>query len=103
MAASSHGRGARPHLTRHVPFWPATQLGWGAVALAAASVVLIPSWKLMGQAGAVPGLSCGFAGGIVALAAMLRQKERAVTVVASLVPFLFAVVFVIAELTVGHS
>jgi hypothetical protein len=49
------------------------------------------------------GPSSGAAGGLVALTAIYRLKERAITVIASLAPFLFAVVFVIAELTVGHS
>ena len=57
----------------------------------------------MGPAGAFPGLSCGFAGGIVALVSILRLKERAVTVVAALAPFLFAVVFAVAEVIAGSS
>lgn len=67
------------------------------------SIVLIPRWRLMGSAGAIPGLSCGFAGGVVALTAMGGRKERAITVIAGLVPFLFAVVFVLAELIIDHS
>ena len=56
-----------------------------------------------GIAGAVPGLSCGFAGGVVAQTAMGWRKDRAITVIASLVLSLFAVVFVLAELIIGHS
>lgn len=103
MATSSHGHGTRAHVAHRFAFWPTTRLGWWAVGLAAVSIVLIPSWKLMGPAGAIPGLSCGFAGGVAALAAMGWRKERSITVIVSLVPFLFAVVFVVAELTIGHS
>lgn len=103
MAAAGQGHRAHRPVTRRFPFWPKTRLGWSAVTLAAASIVLVPSWKLMGPAGAVPGLSCAVAGGGAALVAMFAMKERAVTVVVSLVPFTFAVVFVIAELAIGHS
>lgn len=103
MATSSHGHGTHGHITHRFLFWPTTTLGWWAAGLGATSIVLIPSWKLMGPAGAIPGLSCGFAGGLVALTAMFRDKERAITVLASLVPFLFTVAFVLAELIIGHS
>lgn len=103
MAARGYVHGRRAVPVHRLSFWPATRLGWLAVALAVASVVLTPSWKLMGPAGALPGLSCGFAGGVVGLAAIFAVKERAVTVVASVAPFIFAVVFVLAELTIGHS
>ncbi len=103
MAASRHGQGPRPTLTHRFSFWATTPTGWWAVGLAAASIVLIPSWRLMGTVGAIPGLARGFAGGLVALVAMTGQRERSITVVASLVPFSFAVVFALAELIVGHS
>ena len=103
MATSSHGHGTHTHGTHRFHLWPATQLGWWAVCLAIASIVLIPSWRLMGPAGAIPGLSCGLVGGVVALVAMARQKERAIIVAASLVPFIFAVIFLLAELAIGHS
>jgi hypothetical protein len=104
MTTSSPGHGTRAHIGHRFHFWPTTPLGWWAVGLAVASIVLVPSWKLMGPAGAFPGLSCGAAGGVVALTAMYRRKERAITVIACLVPFLFVVSFVIGELaTIGHS
>jgi Na+/proline symporter len=67
------------------------------------SIVLVLGWKLMGPAGAFPGLSSGFAGGIVALVSILRLKERAASVAAALVPFAFTVVYLVAELIVGSS
>ena len=57
----------------------------------------------MGAAGAVPGLSCGLAGGTIALWAIVRHKERALIVLVSMVPFAFAVIFLLAEVTIGHS
>ena len=103
MSARGHVHGRRAAPVHRFSFWPATRLGLVAVALAVASVVLTLSWKLMGPAGALPGLSCGFAGGVAGLAATLAVKDRAVTVAASVAPFIFAVVFVPAELTIGHS
>ena len=103
MATSSHGHGTRAHTAHRFRFWPTTQLGWWAVGLAAASIVLIPSWSLMGRLGGIPGLVCGFAGGVIALLAIFRQKERAISVFAAFVPFIVVVSFVLAELLGGHS
>ncbi len=82
---------------------PTTRLGSSAVWLAVASIVLVMSWRLMGPLGGFPGLACGLAGGIVALVAIVRDGERAVTVFAALVPFVNVVVFVLAELLIGHD
>lgn len=103
MAPGRHGPSLPVHVSSGFTFWPRTRPGWWASGLAAASVLLVPSWRLMGPAGAAPGLSCALAGGVVALWAIVRSKERAVIVFASLVPFLFAVVLVLAELAIGHS
>lgn len=67
-----HGRRAPP--VHRFRFWPATRLGWLAVALAVASVALTLGWKLISPAGALPGLSCGFAGGVAGLAAIFGQS-----------------------------
>ncbi len=88
---------------RRIAMLPATQLGRWAVGLAAAAVVLVLAWRVMGPAGAVPGFVCGLAGGVVALVAIFRRGERAITVFAASVPFVFVVVFVLAELIVGHD
>ena len=82
---------------------PTTRVGWVAVGLAAAWLVLTAGWRLMGSAGAVPGFACGAAGGVVALVALLRFGERAVAVFAALFPLAFVVLFVVAELIFGHS
>jgi hypothetical protein len=87
---------------RRVVVLPTTQLGWWAVGLAVASVVLLLSWSLMGRLGGVPGLALGFGGGVLALAAIFGNGERALTVFAALVPFLNALGFVLGSLLFGE-
>jgi len=82
---------------------PSTRLGRWAVGLAAANVVLLMGWRLMGPLGGFPGLACGLAGGVVALIAIFRHGERAITVFAALLPALFVLAFVAAELIIGHD
>jgi hypothetical protein len=82
---------------------PKTRLGRWAVALAIAMVVLVLGWRLMGPLGAFPAFVCGLGGGIVALVAIFRRHERALTVFLALVPLLFVVLFVLAELLIGHD
>jgi len=98
---------ARQHLpvkkTRRIAILPTTRLGRWAVGLAAANVVLVLGWRLMGPLGAMPGFACGLAGGVVAMVAIFRRGERAITVFAALVPLLLVVAFVLAELIVGHD
>ena len=43
------------------------------------------------------------AGGVAALVAIRRRGERAIAVFVVLVPFLLAVLFVLAELLIGHD
>ena len=61
----------------------------------------------MGPAGAFPGFACGLVGGVVALVAIFRRGERAITVFAALVPFAFVLVFVVGSvfipLIIGHD
>jgi len=89
--------------TRRITILPTTRLGRWAVGLAAANVVLVLGWRLMGPLGAFPGFACGLAGGVVAMVAIFRRGERAITVFAALVPLLLVVAFVLAELIVGHD
>jgi cytochrome c oxidase subunit IV len=85
------------------PFLPTTPLGKWAAWLAVAYVVLQFAWRLLGPLGAFPSFACGVAGGIVALVAVLRRGERAIAVYAAILPLLFVVVFVAAELLIGHD
>jgi len=88
---------------RRIPILPTTRLGRWAVGLAAANVVLVLGWRLMGPLGAAPGFVSGLAGGVVALVAIFRRGERAITVLASILPLVLVVAFVLAELLVGHD
>ena len=81
---------------------PATRPGSAAVWLAAASLLLGPAWRILPLGGAL-GLLCGLAGGVIALVAILRNRERALLVFAALVPFALVVLFVLAELVVGQD
>ena len=51
--------------------------------------------------GAALGFVCGLAGGVAALMAIVRDRERAVTVFAALAPLVIAVAFALAELISG--
>jgi hypothetical protein len=61
-----------------------------------------PRWTVV-QGGAFFGFACGLVGGVVALVAILRHGERAISIFAALVPFVFVLVFVLAELIIGHD
>jgi len=89
--------------SRRIPVLPTTRLGRWAVRLALGSVVLVFAWRVMGPAGAAPGFALGLAGGVVALVAIFRRGERAITVLAAILPLAFVVAFVLAELIVGHD
>jgi hypothetical protein len=61
---------------------------------------------LVFAAGVVPraaalGFLCGLAGGVGALVAILRDRERALSVFAAVLPLAVAVAFVLAELIAG--
>ena len=88
---------------RRLVVLPTTQLGKWAVGLAGASVVLLFGWSLVGRLGGVPGLAFGLAGGVLALVAILRRRERALTVFAVLLPLLTVLVFLLAELIIPHG
>jgi hypothetical protein len=52
--------------------------------------------------GAALGFVSGLAAGIIALMAIIRERERAVTVFAALVPLAIAVAVVLAEVIGGN-
>jgi hypothetical protein len=77
---------------------PTTRPGWWAVGLAVAAVALVLSTALAGAGGGLS-FASGLAGGIVALVAIFRHRERALTVfLAVVVPPVQVVLFVLAEL-----
>ena len=96
-AMTTHG------LAQPRSIWPTTRLGRVAVWLAAANVVLMPTWRVLGPLGAFPGLAAGAAGGIVALVAVTRRGERSAAACAAILPLVFVVLFLAAELLVGHA
>lgn len=94
-----------PIPTRKAPrvsILPATTLGGWAVGLALAGVVGVLTWSVL-PLGASLGFACGLAGGVVGLIAIVRRGERAVSVFLALLPFAFVVLFVLAELIIGHE
>lgn len=88
---------------RRFPILPTTRLGRWAVRLAVATVVLNFSWRLMGPLGGAPALAAGLVGGSIALIAVLRRGERALTVFAAILPLVLVLAFVLAELLLGHG
>jgi hypothetical protein len=80
---------------------PHTKLGWWSVGLAAASVVLIFAWSVL-PGGAWLGFLCGIAGGITAVIAIVRKQERALLVWLPILPAIFVIYFIAAELLFPH-
>jgi hypothetical protein len=80
---------------------PRTKLGWWAVGLAAASIVLILAWSVL-PGGAGLGFLCGLAGGIIALVAVIRQAERSWLVFLSILPLFWVLAFILGEVLVPH-
>jgi hypothetical protein len=81
---------------------PTTRLGWWAAGLAAAFLPLVFAASVVPR-GAAVGLVCGLVGGVAALTAIVRDRERALTVVVAIVPLVIAVAFVLAELIGGAA
>ena len=89
--------GRRPRIS----LLPTSVLGWWAVGLAATFFPLVFAAPLV-PIGAALGFVCGFAAGVAALVAIVRDRERALTVCAALVPLAIAVAFVLAEVITGN-
>ena len=87
---------------RRVAVLPTTSAGWWAIGLAVLAQALVMAWTVL-PLGGLAGFVCGLAGGGVALLAIVRRRERAVTVFLALLPAVFVVVFVVAELVVPHA
>jgi hypothetical protein len=86
----------RPRLT----FLPTTQLGWWAVGLAATFFPFVFVAAVLPR-GAAIGFVSALAGGVAALMAIVRDRERALTVFVALVPLAVAVAFLLVELISG--
>jgi hypothetical protein len=81
---------------------PTTRPGVWAAWLAAGYLLLMPAWRIL-PGGAIAAFVSGLGGGIVGLVAILRRGERALAVYAAVLPLVLVVVFVAAELLVGHD
>jgi hypothetical protein len=81
---------------------PTTRPGTWAAWLAVGYLVLSPAWRIL-PGGAIAAFVSGLAGGVCALVAILRRGERALTVFAAVLPLAFVVLFVAAELLIGHD
>jgi hypothetical protein len=90
----------RPVKTPRIAILPTTSLGRWAVVLAAVFLPLVFAAGVVPRAAAL-GLACGVAGGVMGGVAIVRDRERAVSVLAALAPLVIAVGFVLAELMGG--
>ena len=100
MTAGAEHRGSPVEHRPRISVLPTTHLGWWAVGLATGFFVLVFAATVVPR-GAALGFVCGLAGGVAALLAIVRDRERAVTVFAALLPLAIAVTFVLAELITG--
>jgi hypothetical protein len=83
-----------------VTILPTSTLGRWALVLAGASLPLVFTAALVPR-GAALGFACGVAGGAAALTAIIRDRDRAVTVFAAVLPLVVAVAFVLVEVITG--
>jgi hypothetical protein len=90
MSSSGIHQRAPVERRRRFAVAPTTRFGKWAVGLAVASFVLGTGWQLMGPVGGFPMIAVPLAGGVVALRAIFRDGERALTVFAALVWCLLA-------------
>jgi hypothetical protein len=97
MSVSSKATGSPAKHRPRIPILPTAPLGWWAVGFAAAFFPLVFAAALVPRAAAL-GFFCGLAGGLAGLMAIVRYRERAVTVFAALLPLVIAVAFGVAEL-----
>ena len=80
---------------------PSTRLGWWAVGLAVASIVLNFAWSIL-PGGAILGFICGLVGGVLALIAVIRQHERSWLVFLSILPMFSVLFFILGEFLIPH-
>jgi hypothetical protein len=71
------------------------------VGLAAAFFPLVFAAPVV-PGGAALGLASGLAGGVAAVVAITRERERALTVFAALVPLVIAAAFALAQVITGN-
>ena len=74
--------------------------GRWAVGLALGYFLLMPLWSFL-PGGAIWAFASGLAGAVVAIVAV-RHGERAITVLAAMIPLAFVAAFILGELLVPH-
>jgi len=100
MSIAAQHKGSPVNPRPRTAILPTTTLGRWAVGLAIAFFPLVFAAGVVPRAAAL-GFLCGLAGGVGALVAIVRDRERALGVFAAAVPVAVAVAFVLAELIAG--
>ena len=80
---------------------PATKTGRWAIGLAGASIVLILAYSVL-PGGAWAGFICGIIAGVMALFAISRRQERSYLVFLAILPLVWVLLFLAAELLIPH-
>jgi hypothetical protein len=101
MSVRVEHRGSPSKHRPRINFLPKTHLGWWAVGLAAAFFPFVFAAAALPSAAAI-GFVCGLASGVAALMAIIRDRERALTVLVALVPLVIAVAFLLVQLISGN-
>jgi hypothetical protein len=80
---------------------PHSKLGWWAVGLVIAGILLVSAWTIL-PGGATLGFLCELAAGIIALIAIIRQHERSWMLWLTLLPMLNVFIFFLGEFLIPH-
>ena len=81
---------------------PTTRLGTWAILVGLGYFVFMPLWVFL-PGGAGLAFLCGLTGGALAIVAVARRGERGLLAFAAIVPLVLVVLFVLAELLIGHA
>jgi mannose/fructose/N-acetylgalactosamine-specific phosphotransferase system component IIC len=92
----------QPSPVRAHHFLATTLLGKWAVGFAVGAFLLQFAWMIL-PGGAALSMAFALAGGISALIAIVHQRDRAIAVYIAVVPLVMTVLFLAAELLIGHD
>lgn len=99
QAVTPHGQPS-PQRAHH--FLPTTPLGTWAFGFAVAAFLLQFAWMIL-PGGAALSMACAVVGGVCALIAIVRQRDMAIAVYIAVVPLVMTLLFIAAELLIGHD